>query len=167
MVRVSLQQSNKDDLFSVICTLDIDLNEERDIADNVSQTSQMVEVGSVASTVRSDRLDEQGAHVELPAPTSPANLLALLGNVLLDPTTDVSEKGSVLEIIAGVAMHNPTFIRRHCLEFHAAWMGCHEAHRSQGRTLVPLQRRGDCSCDCWARVLAQHVFYRKLRLDWF
>ena len=68
MVRLSLQQCDKDDFFSAICTMEIDLvspntntnggnasNDDylREISDNVSQTSQIVEVGSVASTVRS------------------------------------------------------------------------------------------------------------------
>jgi protein phosphatase-4 regulatory subunit 3 len=123
MVRISLQQSDKDDFFSVICSLDIDLD-DGEIADNVSQTSQTVEVGSYAGSVKSERLDEksEGPHLsDLPPPASPVNLLALMGSVLSDPNTDATEKGSVLEIIAGVAMHNPSLIRRNCLEFHEEW----------------------------------------------
>ncbi|GKY97736.1 hypothetical protein MPSEU_000731800 [Mayamaea pseudoterrestris] len=121
MVRTSLQQSDKDDFISVICTLDIDLNEGREIADNVSQTSQQVEVGSVASTTRSDRLDEkldQAVSIELHSLPSPTNLLSMLGNVLADPGTELSEKCAALDILAGVAMHDSSLIRRHCLEFH-------------------------------------------------
>jgi hypothetical protein len=124
MVRISLQQSDKDDFFSVICSLDVDLNDDNEIADNVSQTSQTVEVGSYAGSVKSERLDEKSetAHFDLPAPISPVNLLSLMGSVLSDPNTDVTEKGSVLEIIAGVAMHNPSLIRLNCLEFNDMWM---------------------------------------------
>jgi Component of IIS longevity pathway SMK-1 len=122
MVRISLQQSDKDDFFAVICSMEIDLNEDREISDNVSQTSQTVEVGSVASTAVSDRLDDKlEAPYELPASASPVNLLSLLANILSDPTTDVTEKGSVLEIVGGVAMHDPGLIRRHCLEYHKGY----------------------------------------------
>jgi len=110
MVRLSLQQTDKDDFFSVICTLDVDLID--DFSDNISQTSQIAEMGSVASTVKSEQ------HVEIPQASSPASLLSLLGNALADPNIDISEKDSVLEIIAGVAMHDPSFIRRHCLDHH-------------------------------------------------
>jgi len=126
MVRLSLQQSDKDDFFSVICTLDIDLNEVgHEIADNASQTSQMVEVGSVASTVKSDRLDEKtdvphNPVIETATLPPSTNLLSMLGCILGDPSTDVTEKGSVLEIIGGVVMHDAGLIRRHCLEFQNA-----------------------------------------------
>jgi len=125
MVRVSLQQGDKDDFFSVLCTLEIDLNEDREIPDNVSQTSQNVEVGSVASTVRSERLDEkmEEKHFETNLPST--FLLSLLGTVLSDPSTDTTEKGAVLEILAGVAMHDPSLIRRHCLECHQRWKKDH------------------------------------------
>jgi protein phosphatase-4 regulatory subunit 3 len=121
MVRLSLQQSDKDDFFSIVCTLDIDLNDAtREIADNASQTSQTVEVGSVASTVRSDRLDADGPHSAMESSNvpPPTNLLSMLGCVLADPTIDVSEKGTALEIISGIVMHDPDLIRRHSVDFY-------------------------------------------------
>ena len=123
MVRMSLQQGDKEDFFHVLCTLEIDLNEDREIPDNVSQTSQNVEVGSLASTVRSERLDDKSIEEKHNAePTFPsANLLMLLGMVLSDPNVDTTEKGSVLEILSGVAMHDPSLIRRHCLKLHEQW----------------------------------------------
>jgi protein phosphatase-4 regulatory subunit 3 len=55
MVRLSLQQNEKDNFFSILCTLEIDLKDDPELfPDNITQTSQQVEVGSVASTVRSD-----------------------------------------------------------------------------------------------------------------
>jgi hypothetical protein len=55
MVRLSMQQNEKDNFFSILCTLEIDLKDDPELfPDNISQTSQQVEVGSVASTVRSD-----------------------------------------------------------------------------------------------------------------
>ena len=124
MVRMSLQPCDKDNFFSVICELDIDLSEEREISDNVSQTSQIVEVGSIASTVRSSGLEDktdtpQG--IEVPMPSSPVKLLSILGSVLSDHNTDVTERGFALEIISGIAMHDPSIIRQSCLEFHETW----------------------------------------------
>lgn len=127
MVRQSLQQCDKDDFFSVICTLEVFLSGDREISDNVSQTSQLVEVGSVASTVRSDRVDEKADDInkllhaaEAGTPAS-ANLLSMLANILLDPNSDTTEKSAVLEILVGVAMHDPSLIRRHCLDCHHTW----------------------------------------------
>lgn len=117
MVRNSLQQSDKDDFFAVICGFEVELGE--DFSDNVSQHSQTVEVGSVASTVKSDRLGtDASSQADFPTPSSPVTVLSLLGNVLCDPNTDATEKGSVLEIIGTVAMHDPALIRRHCLDHY-------------------------------------------------
>ena len=115
MVRNSLQQSDKDDFFAVVCGFRVELGD--DISDNVSQNSQLVEVGSVASTVRSERLGtDASSQSEFPPPSSPVTLLSLLGSILCDPNTDLTEKGSALEIIGTVAMHDASLIRRHCLE---------------------------------------------------
>jgi len=54
-------------------------------------------------------------------PSRPVNFLLLLATVLSDPETDVTDKGLVLEIIAGIAMHDPSLIRRKCLDFYASW----------------------------------------------
>lgn len=133
MVRISLQQSDKDNFFSVIVSMEIEVLSGEDaekggkISDNESQTSKIVEVGSVAASEKSERFDDKGENLSqhlgldfMPLST-PVNLLSLLGTVLSDPNTDVTEKGLVLEIIAGVAMHDPGLIRRHCLEFHSSW----------------------------------------------
>ena len=132
MVRISLQQSDKDNFFSVIVSMEIDVisgDPEKcgKISDNESQTSKIVEVGSVAASEKSERFDDKGdanlsqhMGLEFMPLSSPVNLLSLLGTVLSDPNTDVTEKGLVLEIIAGVAMHDPSLVRRHCLEFHSS-----------------------------------------------
>jgi protein phosphatase-4 regulatory subunit 3 len=83
MVRVSLQQGDKDDFYAAIVNMEVDLDKEK-------------ESGSV-------------------------NLLSLLASVLADPSADVAEKGAVLEIIAAIAMHDPSLIRRQCLELHEVW----------------------------------------------
>jgi hypothetical protein len=151
MVRISLQQSDKDNFFSVIVSMEVDVMSSEDqekggkISDNESQTSKIVEVGSVAASEKSERFDEKGEtssqHLGLdfmPLST-PVNLLSLLGTVLSDPTTDVTEKGLVLEIIAGVAMHDPGLIRRHCLEFHSSWKR-NQNHLHQDRDIAGLGR---------------------------
>jgi Component of IIS longevity pathway SMK-1 len=161
MVRLSLQQCDKDDFFAVICTLEVKIHgvsrrgkfadDDREMSDTVSQTSQAVEVGSVASTVRSsDRLDEKSVTDDIdnmealshqqhqPSPFSitpgSVNILSLLASLLLDPNADISEKGASLEILSGIAMHDASLIRRHCLEGSGVWNG----DRSS-RANVPIQ----------------------------
>ena len=139
MVRLSLQQCDKDNFFAVICNLAIDLNEDREIPDNASQTSQIVEVGSVASTVKSvgvdEKLDLPHGGLEVTLPNSPVTLLSLLGSVLSDPNADVTEKGCVLEIVSGIAMHDPSLIRHCCLKFHESWKKEQAASRPLGGSI--------------------------------
>lgn len=59
--------------------------------------------------------------VELEGKSSSVNLISLLGSVLSDPSAHGSEKGGVLEIIAAIAMHDASHIRRHCLDSHEMW----------------------------------------------
>lgn len=124
MVRVSLQPSEKDDFFGMICSLEIDLLEDREIPDNASQASQQAEVGSVASTnastIKSDT-EKESCFSELHSFSSLTNLLSLLANVLCDPMVDNSEKAICLELVVGIALHDPRLIRRHCLEYHTVW----------------------------------------------
>ena len=83
MVRVSLQQGDKDDFYAAIVNMEVDLDKEE-------------ESGSV-------------------------NLLSLLASILADPSADVAEKGGILEIIAAIAMHDASLMRRQCLELHELW----------------------------------------------
>jgi len=53
--------------------------------------------------------------------SKPVNLISLLATVLSYPGTDPTEKGAALEIIAGIAMHDPSLIRKRCLDFFAGW----------------------------------------------
>jgi protein phosphatase-4 regulatory subunit 3 len=82
MVRISLQQGDKDDFYAAICNMEVELDNED------------------METV---------------------NLLSLLGNVLSDPSTTVSEKQSVLEIISSICQHDASHIRRHGLDVYGAW----------------------------------------------
>ncbi len=47
---------------------------------------------------------------------SNSKLLHLLGAILSDPNIDVDEQGAALEIVSVIAMHDPSVIRRHCLQ---------------------------------------------------
>jgi hypothetical protein len=92
MIRQSLQQTDKDDFFSVFCNLEVELVEEQSAP------------------------NDDGSLNVTSSPLVAANFLSMLANVLLDPLADATEKGSALEILSGVAMHDPGLIRRHCLE---------------------------------------------------
>lgn len=179
MARTSLPQRDKDDFFSAICRLEIDLlhtfqeqqsfsNDDggegtsafgastvdeffREGSDTVSQTSQQVEVGSVASTVRStdyrsdineklssfDALNSATAGLDsninatqlsngvnavaVGQLPSCTSLLSILANVVADPQTDSTEMNAALEIISGIAIQDPSLIRQHCIDAHRAW----------------------------------------------
>ena len=97
MVRVSLCNTDKDDFFAVLVSMEVDLSYTKD-----------AEL----------RMNEENAAIRTPG--KPVNFLFLLATVLSDPETDVTDKGLVLEIIAGIAMHDPSLIRRKCLDFFAS-----------------------------------------------
>jgi len=97
MVRVSLHQDDKDDFFAVLVSMEVDLTYSKD--------------------ERNTAKDENMAKNQS---SNPVNFLLLLATVLSDPETDVTDKGLVLEIIAVIAMHDPSLIRRKCLDFFAS-----------------------------------------------
>ena len=92
MVRENLQQSDRDDFFETMCILEVPLG-KRGIDESVAESTQM------------DSEDDDGI-----------KLLSLLGCILSDPNAMVSEKAAVLEIVSSIAVHDPCFVRRHCLE---------------------------------------------------
>ncbi|KAG7354245.1 component of IIS longevity pathway SMK-1-domain containing protein [Nitzschia inconspicua] len=115
MVRVSLQQTDKDDFFAVLVSMEVDLLYDQDTNGKDPQSNP-------TKVIREEKSAKTQALCYSPqVSTDPVNLLSLLANVLADPGTDVSEKGSVLEIIAGIAMHDPSLIRRRCLDFYSSW----------------------------------------------
>ncbi len=87
MVRMSLQQSDKDDFYNLLVVMDVDLDEKKD-----SKESQ-----------QSLQLNQT------------VNLLSLLGAILSDINSDVSERGACLEILSVIAMFDASLIRKHCL----------------------------------------------------
>jgi len=98
MVRVSLHQADKDDFFAVLVSMEVDL--------------------SYSMGPQNTTKDKNDTNKKMPS--KPVNFLLLLATVLSDPETDVTDKGLVLEIIAGIAMHDPSLIRRKCLDFYAS-----------------------------------------------
>jgi hypothetical protein len=105
MVRTSLQQNDKDDFFAVLVSMEVDIGGEESESPRDSSRQQQTETkGFRNKTSHSPR---------------PVNLLSLLGAVLSDPNTDVTEKSGVLEIIAGIAIHDPSLIRRRCIDYYS------------------------------------------------
>lgn len=98
MVRMSLQQSDKDDFYAAIVCMEVDIQTNEGILD-------------FADSMKDSRNKNSGKQTET------VNLLSLLATILSDPTADVSEKGCVLEIASSIAMHDPSHIRRHALEY--------------------------------------------------
>ena len=124
MVRTSLQQSDKDDFFAVLVSMEVHLgdtdDEKRIDESRSSKDAGRMESESISSESFDKKTSESHSAVQSLYPSLRVNLLSLLGTVLSDPNTDVTEKGSVLEIIAGVAMHDPSLIRRRCLDFYSS-----------------------------------------------
>ena len=121
MVRISLQQTDKDDFFAVLVSMEVDLSYN---PENSSQATDSSVYSGKDSNGGMDSEDQSSVSIS----SEPVNLLSLLANVLSDPETDVSEKGSVLEIIAGIAMHDPSLIRRRCLDFYSSWRQDPKSH---------------------------------------
>jgi protein phosphatase-4 regulatory subunit 3 len=116
MVRVSLQQNDKDDFFAVLVSMKVDLSYDQE-----NRVLLESSTGNVKEKVKSKELDTLNNSNSPPVSSKPVNLLSLLANILSDPETDVTEKSSVLEIISGIAMHDPSLIRRRCIEFYSTW----------------------------------------------
>ena len=124
MVRISLQQSDREDFFAVLVSMEVDL----DYGPGKKWSADIQYADSVDGTVDSSQATdsdlERKPSEDRRNPRSPSrsvNLLSLLGTFLADPSTDVTEKGSVLEIISGIAMHDPSLIRRRCLDAYMNW----------------------------------------------
>jgi hypothetical protein len=88
MVRMSLQQSDKDDFYNLLVVMNVELDEE--VKDSKEEKSTSFGNNNV-------------------------NLLSLLGAILSDNNTDVSERGACLEILSIIAMFDASLIRKHCL----------------------------------------------------
>lgn len=112
MVRVSLQPTDKDDFFAVLVSMDVDLSYDKDTTSCDDITGE-----KKAYITENDAKTENRSYQR----NKPVNLISLLATVLSYPGTDPTEKGAALEIIAGIAMHDPSLIRKRCLDFFACW----------------------------------------------
>ena len=132
MVRISLHQTDKDDFFAVLVSMEVDLSYEKkshsqnmessfvDRKDDAADNSINEQRDTVTpEEIKGKSIDSEDTPSQ--KPSRPVNFLLLLATVLSDPETDVTDKGLVLEIIAGIAMHDPSLIRRKCLDFYASW----------------------------------------------
>ena len=86
MVRISLQQSDKDDFYNLLVNLDVELDQNDKEEASRSPSNETV------------------------------NLLSLLGAILSDINSDVSERGACLEILSVIAMFDASLIRKHSIE---------------------------------------------------
>lgn len=118
MVRISLQQSDKDDFFAVLVSMEVDLDYGTEKSTAESYYSKSNDGDRIAN---SEMERKSGSGQQSNRSSKSVNLLSLLGTMLADPNTDVTEKGSVLEIISGIAMHDPSLVRRRCLDSYMSW----------------------------------------------
>jgi protein phosphatase-4 regulatory subunit 3 len=94
MVRMSLQQSDKDDFYAMIVLMDVSMNE------TFKEHNNGVNPTKISLTGHGDTV----------------NLLSLLGSILSDTNADVSERAACLDILSAIAIHEPSLIRKHCLD---------------------------------------------------
>jgi len=94
MVRMSLQQSDKDDFYAMIVLMDVSMDETSAERNN-GVTSKKISLTGHGDTV---------------------NLLSLLGSILSDTNANVSERAACLDILSAIAIHEPSLIRKHCLD---------------------------------------------------
>ena len=55
-----------------------------------------------------------------PQESRKATLLSYLSAVLSHPTTDDKERGAALDILGTITMHDPSLLRRYCLNFYSS-----------------------------------------------
>lgn len=101
MVRMSLQQSDKDDFYAMIVLMDVSMNDSSNGHDNGVNSTHFSWMGH-GDTV---------------------NLLSLLGSILSDTNADISERAACLDILSAIAIHEPSLIRKHCLAEYSCSKG--------------------------------------------
>ena len=118
MVRISLPQSDKDDVFAVLVSMDVDLHYG---SEKTNAESQYTEPGD-GNRIMNSEVEQKNEFEQLgEGPPKSVNLLSLLGTTLADPNADITEKGSALEIIHAIAVHDPGLVRGRCLDSYASW----------------------------------------------
>ena len=64
-----------------------------------------------------------------------ATLLSYLSAILSDPSTDDKERGATLDILGVITMHDPSLIRRYCLNYCSSSSSLDAVAGSAGRTV--------------------------------
>lgn len=138
MVRTSLQQSNKDDFYAMIALMDVDLTENdggRVREKNSKQEQPASKNGETNTDQPSDGVGICGNdESENTMRYDTLNFLGLLGSIVSDPRAEAFERSAGLEILSSVAMHDPSLIRRHCLDEQATTK---ENNEKSGREGIP------------------------------
>ena len=70
---------------------------------------------NVVGITRASLSSSSSSHVKLHI-----NLLSLLSSVLSEPTTDVKDRGAALDILGVITMHDPSLIRKYCVECYTS-----------------------------------------------
>jgi len=119
MVRLSLQQTDRDDFLAAAVSMSIHVphvgTDDHDMNDDDATNRQRSDDGK-----GDDGDNDHAATNGGGGSVTDVRLLSLLATVLSDPSTDVTEKGAVLEIIGGITNHDPSLIQRHCIEYFMA-----------------------------------------------
>lgn len=127
MVRGSLQQSAKDDFYAMIVFMDIDLNERANGSKDSNTSTTHNHNPTSINDLNKMETSSTSSPSPLPASISPmkggggflqdqVNLLSLMSATISDPHSEVSDRSAALEILSSIVMHDPSLVRRHCLD---------------------------------------------------
>jgi len=117
MVRGSLQQSAKDDYYVMIVFMDVDLNDESENIANENSTKSLNNENSFPTSPFSS------ANQTKDVMKDKVNVLSLMSATISDPHSEVSDRGAALEILSSIVLHDPSLVRRHCLDEYTANTG--------------------------------------------
>ena len=147
MVRTSLQQTDKDNFYAMIADRNVDLDGGKKRDDysfaRGNGESSSDDIGAVISKDRISSVESSGVNDS--EEHESVNLLSLLGVILSDPNSDVIERGACLEILSAIAMHDPSIIRKLCLEQFSASKenGENSRNRCNPKRVVPKPEPND------------------------
>merc|ERR1712238_397495 len=101
------------------------------------------DIGAVISKDRISSVESSGVNDS--EEHESVNLLSLLGVILSDPNSDVIERVACLEILSAIAMHDPSIIRKLCLEQFSASKenGENSRNRCNPKRVVPKPEPND------------------------
>ncbi len=150
MARMSLQQHEKDDFIEAVVGTTIsllqedsdDVNEWNDARESSSTAPGEVNTSFQENDDERDNIENRDprAHPSthatktvMPSQGPQANLLSLLSATLSDPTTDAKERCAALDILSVITMHDPSLIRKYCLDYAASTASVVADHQAAHR----------------------------------